>query len=149
VLITALIVVVVVAGAAALSLLMQRRRPDPPTSPRMAVPQQLDRSDFADPDTPWLMVVFGSATCASCRDAWSIIERLDVPSVSVQRLDFPAERAIHERYQIDSVPTIVLADADGVVRWSALGVPNERGLGEALEDLDVVPPDAGTAVPFG
>lgn len=148
-LITILIVVVVVAGAAALSVLMQRRRPDPPTSPRMAVPQQLDRRDFPDPDSPWLMVVFGSATCASCRDAWSIIERLDVPSVSVQRLDFPAERALHERYQIDSVPTIVLADADGVVRWSALGVPNERGLGEALEDLAVVPPDDGTAIPFG
>ncbi|MFN3215674.1 MAG: TlpA family protein disulfide reductase [Acidimicrobiales bacterium] len=148
-LITVLIVAVVVAGAAVLSVAMQRRRPDPPTSPRMAVPQQLDRSDFADPDSPWLMVVFGSATCASCRDAWSIVERLDVPSVSVQRLDFPAERAIHERYRIDSVPTIVLADTDGVVRWSSLGVPNERGLAEALEDLDVVPPDDGTAIPFG
>jgi hypothetical protein len=149
VLLTVVIVAVVVAGAVALSVIMQRRRPDPPTSPRMAVPQQLDRRDFADPDRPWLMVVFGSATCASCRDAWDIIERLDVPSVSVQRLDFPAERAIHERYRIDSVPTIVLADADGVVRWSALGVPNERGLAEALEDLDVVPPEDGTAVPFG
>lgn len=148
-LITIVVVAVVVAGAAVLSVAMQRRRPDPPTSPRMAVPQQVDRSDFADPASPWLMVVFGSATCASCRDAWTIVERLDVASVSVQRLDFPAERAIHERYRIDSVPTIVLADADGVVRWSALGVPSERGLGEALEDLGIVRPDDGTAIPFG
>jgi hypothetical protein len=149
VLITTLIVVVVTAVAGVLSFVARRRRPDPPTSPRLAVPQQLDRGDFDDPDSAWLLVVFGSATCASCRDAWDVIARIDLAGVSVQRLDFPADRSIHERYRIDSVPTVVLADADGVVRWSALGVPSGRELGEALEDLGVVPPADGTAIPFG
>lgn len=147
--VTLLVVVTVVAAAAVLSVVTQRRRPDPPTSPRMAVPQQLDRNDFADRDRSWLLVMFGSSTCASCRDAWDVVGHLDLASVSVQRLDFPAERAIHERYRIDSVPTIVLVDADGVVRWSALGVPTRQDLGEALEDLAVIPPDDGTVIPFG
>ncbi len=146
---TLLIVVVVVALAGVASVVAQRRRPDPPTSPRMAVPQQLDRRDFADPDQPWLLVVFASETCASCRDAWDVIGAIDLDDVSVQRLDFPAARAIHDRYQIDSVPTTVLADHDGVVRWSALGAPARAAVAEALEDLGVVPPEDGTAIAFG
>ena len=48
-----------------------------------------------------------------------------------------------------AVVAVVLADADGVVRWSALGVPSAHEFGEALEDLGVVPPPDGTAIPFG
>ena len=39
----------------------------------------------------------------------------------VDVLEFPAQRDVHERYRIDAVPTLVVADADGVVRASVVG----------------------------
>jgi len=146
---TVVIVAVVVAVAVGLSVIAQRRRPDAPTSPRLAVPQQLDRRDFADAATPWLLVVFASATCASCRDAWDVFGGLDLPGLAVQRIDFPEGRDLHERYRIDSVPVAVIADADGVVRWSHLGAPARTLVAEVLDDLGITPHDDGTAIAFG
>ena len=41
--------------------------------------------------------------------------------MSVVDVEYTAQRALHERYNIDAVPTLVIADREGVVRASFLG----------------------------
>ena len=123
-----------VSVAAALALLLRRRRPAPPTQPRWAVPTQLDRGDFAGRDQAWLVVVFTSAACASCQRATAKASVLASPEVAYQEVSYQDRRDLHERYGIDAAPTIVMADAEGVVRKSFVGVPSATDLWAALAD---------------
>jgi hypothetical protein len=114
-------VLIVVACAVAYAL--NRRRPQPPTQAKVAVPAQLDRADFPGIDRPWLVVVWTSATCASCERATAkarLLENADTAYVEVAWQD---RRDLHDRYGVDDVPLLVLADAEGVVKVSFVGVP--------------------------
>jgi hypothetical protein len=108
--------------AVAVAAVLRRRAPaEAPTQPRGALPSQLDRSDFPEHTEPWLIAVFTSATCNTCRN---IVEKSIVmasSSVGVQEVEFTENRELHKRYGIDSVPAFVLADAEGIVRASFLG----------------------------
>lgn len=146
---TLLIVVGVVLVAVAVGALSRRRRPDVPSTPRFAVPQQLDRTDFEAPAAPWLLLLFSSSTCLSCLDAREVLHSIDVAGLHVQELAFESEKAIHDKYAIDAVPTVVLSDAEGVVRWSYLGAPPPEAIADLLLDLGLYPPDDGTAVDIG
>ena len=85
------------------------------------MPAQVDRDDFARPEATWLVAVFTSATCHTCADVAAKAEVLASDDVAVDVLEFPGARRVHERYHIDAVPTLVVADADGVVQASVLG----------------------------
>ena len=100
VVIAALIVVVAIAVA----LVLRRRRPDPPTQPAANVPVQVDRHDFARPDAPWLVAVFTSTTCHTCADVAAKAAVLASDDVAVAEVAYGADRALHRRYRIDSVP---------------------------------------------
>ena len=128
-----LLAAVLVAVAVVVALLIDRRRSDAPTQPReWPVPSQLDRADFAEPDKPWLVVVFSSATCESCAKAVANAEALASPQLVVEEVEANARRDIHERYGIEAVPTIVLADDEGVVRASFVGPPSATELWSAV-----------------
>jgi len=117
-----LIALAVIAIAATIAFALRRRREvEPPTQPTFETPAQLDRSDFERPDAPWLVAVFTSASCDACALVAAKAEALASRDVAVQLLPYQSERALHERYRIDAVPALVLADADGVVRYAALG----------------------------
>ena len=131
---------VVIAAALALvvvvvALIASRRRSDAPTQPTWTVPTQLDRKDFTRPDAPWLVVVFTSATCAGCHEVVDAASPLDDAAVTVQEVEVVAGRALHERYSIDAVPTLVVADADGVVRESYVGPVSSAELRARLAEL--------------
>jgi hypothetical protein len=116
------IAAVIVAVAAVVSLVMRRRQsPDAPTQAVYEAPRQLDRADFAHPDHEWLLVAFTSATCHTCADtvAKATVSQSDV--VGFTEVEYGEHRDLHQRYGIDAVPTLVLADRDGVVRASFLG----------------------------
>ena len=147
--VTVILVVVIAAVALGVATLVNRRRPDAPSTPQFAVPQQLDRGDFGHTDHDWLLVLFSSATCLSCRDARDVIDPVRQTAVAVTEVDFEAHRPIHERYAIDGVPALVLADAEGVVRWSFLGVPPADAVADMLEAAGIVPPESGTGVELG
>ena len=98
-----------------------RRRPDAPTQAPGAVPTQLDRADFDRPGAPWLVAVFTSATCRTCADVGAKAAVLATDEVAVSEVEYGAARALHQRYRIDAVPLVVVADADGVVRRHFLG----------------------------
>jgi hypothetical protein len=109
--------------AVVVALVLQRRRPQPPTQSRSAVPGQVDRNDFDRPDAPLLVAVFTSATCASCEEALAKAAVLASHDVACQDVSFQTRRDLHERYAIETVPLIVVADAEGVVRASFIGTP--------------------------
>ncbi len=128
-----LVVLVVLAlVAVAVAVLLQRRRPDPPTAPSYRAPTQLDRNDFAEPDKPFLAVVFASTTCNSCPAVWATIEALGMPFLSVQRVDVQDQAELHKRYRIDGVPTTVFANASGVVTNAFFGPLEPDSLREVL-----------------
>ena len=110
----------IVAVVAVIALVMRRRRDDAPTQVQHSAPQQLDRTDFAG-DTDWVLVAFTSATCHTCADMVSKAMVMTSPTLSVQEVEFGADRDLHRRYAIDAVPTLVLADRDGVVHRSFIG----------------------------
>lgn len=125
--------VLVVAVAAVAAVVRWRRAADPPSTARAhAVPTQLDRSDFAGPDTPWLVLVFSSATCDACASMVAKAQVLASRSVAVQEIEFVRDRALHERYAISAVPTTVIADDQGVVRQSFLGPVSATDLWAAV-----------------
>jgi protein-disulfide isomerase len=131
--ITVLVAVVAVAAA----LIIQRRtHVDAPTQPEtFEVPAMLDRADFERPDAPWLVVVFSSATCLSCQDAWEKAQLLQSDEVAVQDVEVADHQELHQRYGIDAVPMIVVVDDEGVTRASFVGVPSAADLWAALAEL--------------
>jgi len=142
-----LIAFTIVLVAAAVAAVIQRRRvPDAPTQRRYNVPEQLDRTDFPRPDAPWLVAVFTSDVCDKCTEVASKAAVLASDEVSVANIDFSDERELHDRYEIDAVPTLVIADADGVTRRAFLGpmtatdlwaaVAEARDPGSAPSDCD-------------
>lgn len=131
------ITALVAASAVVAALIIQRRtHVDAPTQPdSYEVPAMLDRADFARPDAPWLVVVFSSATCLSCQDAWEKVRHLESDEVAVQDIEVSTDKELHERYGIDAVPMIVVADDEGVTRASFVGVPTAADLWAALAEL--------------
>lgn len=118
--------------AVAVAALLQRRRPEVPSAPSYRAPSQVDRSDFVDPASEQLLIVFTSATCSSCESAWQAVESVAVPGVAIQQLEVQTEAAMHTRYKIDGVPTTLLVDSKGVVKQAYFGPVEETDLRTAL-----------------
>ena len=122
-------------AAVGLAAILQRReRPDPPVRTGYARPEQVDRADFLRPDAPWLVAVFTSATCTTCSGVWDRARHLQSDAVAVQELEYMAERALHDRYAIEAVPTTLIVDADGVVQHSFLGPVTATDLWAAVAE---------------
>ena len=95
---------------------------------------QVVRSDFARPDAPWLVVLFSSVDCGGCVEMAAKIAVLESDSVAVVVCEYTANRALHERYAVDAVPLVVVADTDGVVRKSFLGSATATDLWAAVAE---------------
>jgi hypothetical protein len=129
------VALVLVALAVVVALVLDRRRPDAPTQPTWAVPRQLDRADFAGTAAPWLVAVFTSSTCDSCRGTFAKATVLGCDDVVVEEVEVTARKDLHDRYGIDAVPTLVVADAEGVVRASFVGPPTATDLWAAVAEV--------------
>ena len=131
-----IVVVPLIAVAVAVAFVVQRRRPDAPAQPvEHVAPSQLDRGDFARPDAPWLVVTFTSAMCGTCSDVASKAAVLGSDSVSCVDVEYGRDRALHDRYHVTAVPTLVIADSQGVVRRSFIGPVSATHLWAALAEL--------------
>ncbi len=126
------IVGVVVVIALLANLWQRKRQVDAPTQGATEVPSQIDRSDFVRPDVPWIVLAFTSATCQTCSDIERKVRVLETNSVARQILEYTAQRELHERYKIDAVPTVLMADAKGVVQANFLGPVSATDLWAAL-----------------
>ncbi len=120
--------------AVIVAVVLDRRKPEAPTQARWAVPAQLDRADFERPSAPWLVAVFTSATCDSCAKAMDKARVLASDEVAVEEVEVGARAEVHRRYHVDAVPTIVVADYEGVVRASFVGPPTATDLWAAVAE---------------
>lgn len=120
--------------AFAVAALISRRRPDAPTQVSHHVPTQIDRDDFDRVDAPWLVVVFTSATCHTCEDVHAKAAVLECNDVAVVNVEYGANKNLHQRYGIDAVPTLVVADSDGVVVSAFLGPIKAQDLWAAVAE---------------
>ncbi len=130
-----LVVAVAVVVVAVLVGLILRRRQEAaaPTQPSFGVPVQLDRADFAA-DTPWLVAVFSSATCSTCADVVRKARVLQSPEVAVVDVEFPTAKRLHQKYDIQAVPIVAIADAQGVVRAGFAGPVTATDLWAAVAE---------------
>ena len=114
--------------------------PPPPPVPlavsdEWSVPAQLDRTGFDRPEADWLVAAFTSATCDTCAAVWSRVQILASSDVAVQNVEAKVDKAIHQRYRIDAVPLVVIADRDGQVRHHFLGPFPAADLWGAIAEL--------------
>lgn len=123
--------IALVVGLSAL-LMRSRRRFDAPTQRTFSVPVQIDRGDFGWPEEPWLVIVFTSSTCAVCADVSAKAQVLSSRSVGTRTIDYASDPDLHKRYGIDAVPTLVIADSQGVVRHHVLGPVSATDLWAAV-----------------
>ena len=126
-LIAAAVVLVAVAVA---TLIRNRRGSDAPTQPSSALPAQVDRADFDG--AGWLVAVFTSDTCSTCADVARKAEVAASAEVSVQVVSYQARRDLHDRYRIDAVPLVLIADAAGVVHRTFVGPVTATDLWAAI-----------------
>lgn len=127
-------VVLALVALAVAALVQRRQRPAPPVRTGYTVPQQLDRADFARPEAPWLVAVFTSSTCDTCRGVWERAQPLASEAVAVEEVEYLAQRALHDRYEIEAVPSTLVVDADGVVQKSFLGPVTATDLWAAVAE---------------
>jgi hypothetical protein len=114
-------VIAAMAVAILVALVLKSRQGDAPTQAGFEIPIQLDRKDFQNPDAPWLVAVFTSATCHTCEDVATKAQVLSSSEVAVQRIDYTVNPDLHKRYQIDAVPLLVIVDGAGVVHKGFIG----------------------------
>ena len=127
---------VLILAAVVVAKVVEKRRPRVTSSTKTyAVPKLLDRNDFEHPAAPWLVAAFTSATCSSCDRVRRVIAPLASPDVVVADIEIGAQPELHERYGIEAVPTVVVADEVGEVRASFLGVPTAADLWASVAEL--------------
>lgn len=124
---------VIVVIALAVATVLRRRRHLPVLTASAGVPDQVHRADFSRPESPWLYVLFSSATCESCPAAAVALEQVAAGDVAVDEVEYSARRDLHVRYGIEAVPLTVLADADGTVRDHFVGRTSPEQLIRALD----------------
>ena len=130
---------VLIVVAVVVARLLERRRPAAPTQgggvrAGWVPPAQLDRADFAGGDRPWLVAVFTSATCESCKATTAKARVLESPQVAFQDVPWQDRKDLHDRYRVEVVPLTLLVDPDGVVQASFVGEPSATDLWAALAE---------------
>ena len=81
----------------------------------------------------WTIVVFLVLLALLAKFAWRpLLEALDSREATIKKALISPLR---ERYSIDAVPMIVVADDQGITRASFIGVPTAADLWAALAEL--------------
>jgi hypothetical protein len=127
-----IVALVLVTVAVVVALVAERRRRQRTGAPGFVAPDRVERSDFARPDAPWLLAVFTSSTCETCAEVAATAVSFTDADVVVHELEAKKDRAAHERYGINAVPLVVLADGDGSVRFHLFGPVRAEEIAEAL-----------------
>jgi hypothetical protein len=131
-----LLALALMAAAVGVAWVLRRRgRTDAPTQVTWKVPVQIDRTDFAGADRPWLVALFSSATCDTCQSMAGKVQVLESTEVAIDNVEHGAQAALHKRYSIDAVPLTVVADHEGVVRASFVGPVSATDLWAAVAEV--------------
>ena len=118
-----LLAAALVVVAALVAWVLDRRKQDrtaragPLARPAAARPRTTSRG----PTTPWLVVLWSSRTCDSCRGLFEKMAPLASDDVAVVEVEYQAEPDLHRRYAIEAAPVTIVVDAEGVTRASFAG----------------------------
>lgn len=135
-----------VAVALLVASLLSRRQHPAPTTNTGTIPRQLDRNDFNGTDQQWLVAVFTASSCATCAGVMERAQHLASSQVCVQELELSVEAALHERYRIDAVPLLLIADQTGAVRRAFVGPTTATDLWASMAELREPNNEAGSGV---
>lgn len=104
-------------------LITSRRKSSQTFETTYEAPTKIDRTDFPENQADTLVALFTSKTCGSCADVISKAKILESEYVSIALIDFEDAKSkkLHEKYQIEAVPTIAVCDINGVVSYSNVG----------------------------
>ncbi|MDZ4826962.1 MAG: hypothetical protein SGJ13_10935 [Actinomycetota bacterium] len=127
-------VLIVAAGLVAWFLERRRGSAAPPQGGAFA-PQQLHRRDFPRPDAPWLVVLWSSRSCESCRGLAEKLLPLASNDVAVVEVEYQTDPELHRRYAIEAAPVTVVVDAEGVTRASFEGAFTATDVWGAVAEL--------------
>jgi len=135
ILVLAIAVVVALVAVVIAWWLRRERAPAPPPRDAHPVPRQLRRDDFPRADAPWLVAYFSSSTCASCQGLGPKVAVLESREVATCELSFEEAREVHDRYQIEAIPMILIADGQGIVRRAFVGATSATDLWAAVAEV--------------
>jgi hypothetical protein len=127
--------VVVALAAFGIAWWLRRQRPDAPPRDAYPVPRQLARAEFDRPDARWLVAYFSSESCASCQGLGPKVFVLESADVATCEIPFSARRDLHDRYRIEAIPMILIADDAGVVRRAFVGATTATDLWAAVAEV--------------
>jgi len=128
----ALLALALGASAVIIGFLVNRRRVHTSAAPGVRVPDRVARAEFARPDARALVVVFTSASCATCAAVVSAAATVRSNQVAVDEAELGARPEVHERYEIDAVPLALVVDRTGIVCASFAGSVTADELRDAL-----------------
>jgi thioredoxin-related protein len=126
------IVAVVLVFAVVLNKVLSKRTNQAPTQADPSMPTQIDRNDFSESNKEWLVLAFTSSSCNTCADIERKAVVLKSQSVAVEICEFTSHRELHKKYAIDAVPTLLIADGQGIVRKGFLGPTSATDIWAAL-----------------
>ena len=124
---------IVAVVASVIATLLQRLRPRGPITAAHSIPQYLNRTDFNQPDAPWLVAVFSSEDCSTCALIVTEAYKLADVDVTVQEVPVGSSAGLHLHYSVDAVPMLLIADADGRVCAHHLGPATNSELHTLLD----------------
>lgn len=83
-------------------------------------------------------VQFSSTVCAPCRATHRVLSEVVASTNGVQHIDLNAETRLDlvEEFGITRTPTVLLLDADGVVRNRIVGAARKSEVVNALQQVD-------------
>ena len=100
-----------------------------------SIPGHLSREDFGFTNEPWLVVIFSSESCETCKPLVAESMKLSSLGIAIQEIAVETNKDLHEKYSIDAVPMLLLVDKFGVVRSSHLGPINFDEVKKSIETV--------------
>jgi hypothetical protein len=118
-------------------LIVAKRKPQATRPTSFELPTIIDRTDFNSLEIPYLVVEFTSENCDGCTLVWDKIKVLESSQVATENISYQSVngKKLHDKYQIEAVPSTLICDKDGVVQRSFLGSVSATDLWAGIAEL--------------
>jgi len=130
-----IVLVVLSCGASLAAILLKKLNYRNFVTSGWSIPGHLSREDFGFLDEPWLVVIFSSESCETCKPVVTKGMKLASLGIAIEEVAAETNKDLHEKYDIDAVPMLLLVDKFGVVRSSHLGSINFDEVKKSIETV--------------
>ena len=130
-----IVLVVLSCGASIAAVLLRKLNYKNFVTSGWSIPGHLSREDFGFLNEPWLVVIFSAESCETCKPVVTESMQLTSLGIAIQEVAAETNKDLHEKYDIDAVPMLLLVDKFGVVRSSHLGPINFNEVKKSIETV--------------